>query len=281
MLENKQILITGGAGSIGSELVRQLIGKNRIFVIDNNETALFDMVEELKLKGMDIEGRVGDVRQKGVFEDMVHTWGIPSIVFHAAALKHVTPSAMAREEYITTNIHGTLNVIRFANRYKAHLVNISTDKVVNPNSIMAATKKVAEIAVRDAGQVSVRFGNVMGSRGSVLEIWQRQMDKNEALTVTDEDMERFMMTIPDAVKLVIKAATIGKAGSILILDMGKRVNILSLAKDILKKSGKKTANGIRMIGTRPGETTIEVLMTDEEAQRATKEGEFWIIPPGL
>ena len=279
MLESKKILITGAAGSIGSELVRQLIEKNDIYILDSNETAFFNLYEELQLKGYKIHGAVGDVRQWGALQHIL-SWGNPSFIFHAAALKHVTPSAWSPEEYITTNINGTLNMIRFAEKHHSRLVNISTDKVVNPNSIMAATKKVAEIAVRDAGQVSVRFGNVMGSRGSVLEIWQRQADSGEPLTVTDSNAERYMMTIPEAVRLVIKAAETGNNGDIMILDMGTRVNILRFAIEILKKAGKKPPfedKDVKFIGLRPGETTVETLMTDEEQKRAKKEGEFFII----
>lgn len=281
MLEGKQILVTGGAGSIGSEIVRQLAPKNSIYIIDNNETEFFNLYEELRLKGMKVEGRIADVRSWSSLRDMEYSWGTPSIIFHAAALKHVTPSGWSPEEYVDTNIKGTLNVVRFAKKAHAHLVNISTDKVVNAQSVMGATKKVAEIAVREAGQVSVRFGNVMGSRGSVLEIWQKQINNKEPLTVTDDKMTRYMMTIPQAVSLVIEAADVGKPGEILILDMGEEINILQLAIDILKKSGKKPPfdDDIKIIGTRPGETLSETLMTDEEKKRSKKKGNFYVISP--
>lgn len=270
MIRNKKVLITGFAGSIGSELTRQLCEQNEIYGIDISESG-FGIIEELRQKGFNVKGIVGDVRDKSVFNGI----GIPDIIFHCAALKHVTPSGWNPEEYVRTNILGTLNVLDFANKNRVKLVNISTDKVVNTNSIMGATKKVAEIAVRDAGHISVRFGNVLGSRGSLIEIWQRQIEKGESLTVTDERMTRYMMTIEEAVKLVIEASEIGEPGSIVVMDMGKKENILDLAKEILKKSDNKV--GIKMIGTRPGEMLTEILMTEEEEKSSVKKGKFSII----
>ena len=275
-MENKRIFCTGGAGSIGGELVRQLAPHNTVVILDNNETALFDLVEELNQKGFIVYGHVGDVRDKTVFEKMKTKFGFPEIIFHCASLKHLTTSAWNPEEYVTTNILGTLNVLDFIGEKPIKLVNISTDKTVNASSIMGATKKVAEIAVKNAGHISVRFGNVLGSRGSVVSIWQRQIEHGESLTVTDEKMTRYMMTIPEAVKLVIQAAEIGEPGQIFILDMGKPVNVLNLALEILSKSGKDV--GIKMIGMRPGEILSEKLMTEEEEARAIKRGDnFWIL----
>ena len=274
-MEGKLIYVTGGAGSIGNELVRQLCVKNTVALLDNNETALFDLVEELNQKGFNVFGHLGDVRDKTVFEKMEVKFGAPEVIFHASALKHVTPSAWNPEEYVTTNILGALNVIDFVGKNPIKLINISTDKVVHANSIMGATKKVAEIAVKNAGHISVRFGNVLGSRGSVIPIWQRQIENGEALTVTDDKATRYMMSIPQAVSLVIKAAEIGEPGQILILDMGEPVNVLNLALEILGKSGKDV--GVKMIGMRPGETLDEKLMTDEEMALAKKLENFWII----
>ena len=271
----RKILVTGGAGSIGSELVRQLAPAHKVFVLDINETALFDLLEELRLKGLDVVGRVGDVRMPEVFADIEREFGCPDVTYHAAALKHVTPNEWHPVEAVQTNILGTLNAVKFAKRTGSWFVFISTDKVVNAESIMGLTKKIGEKIVKNAGFVSVRFGNVMGSRGSVLPIWQAQIDKGEPLTVTDERMERFMMTIPQAVSLVIEAGDVGKPGEILILDMGEPVNILELAKKVLAESGKDV--GIRMIGVRPGETLNERLATEEEIQTMRKEGKFYIL----
>ena len=203
-------------------------------------------------------------------------FGFPTYIFHAAALKHVTPSEWYPMEYVKTNILGTQNVINFAKSFGCvFFVNISTDKVVNAESIMGITKKVAEKMVKNAGYISVRFGNVMGSRGSVLPIWQKQVEQGKPITVTDERMERYMMTIPQACELVIQAATYDNFGKVLVLDMGKHVNILQLAKEIIQKSGRDIE--IKTIGMRKGETLSEKLMTEEEEKSAKKEDNYWIL----
>lgn len=273
-MNDNYILVTGGAGSIGSEIVRQLAPNNHVYILDINETGLFDLYEELKQKGYDVYAGIGDIRTFD-FHTILHGFGKPDYIFHAAALKHVTPSSWNPKEYVETNILGTLRVVEFARLGGIKLINISTDKIINANSIMGATKKVAEIIVKNANFVSVRFGNVLGSRGSVIPIWQKQIDEGLPLTITDSRMERYMMTIPQAVHLVIEAARIGKEWSIMILDMGKPIKILDLAKEIIERSGKQIE--IKEIGIRPGETLTEKLMTEEEEQIAVKEGNFWII----
>jgi len=268
-MTNKKIYIFGGAGSIGSELVRQLADKNEIIVFDIDETRMFDLVEELRLEGKNVRGFVIDVRDTSSF------FGKPDIIINAAARKHVTPMEDTPMEAVSVNIRGTHNLLVFAARTGAKLINISTDKVVNADSIMGATKKVAELMVKNASQISVRFGNVLGSRGSVLPIWQKQIDEGKPLTVTDGKMTRYMMTIEEACGLIIEAAETGKPKSIYILDMGQPVNVLELAKDILKKSGKDL--DIKMIGSRSGEKLTEKLMTAEELKVAVKKGKFYII----
>ncbi len=276
MIENKHILITGAAGSIGEELTRQLAPNNKLYLIDINETGVFDLIEELKQAGHKVNGRVGDVREIEMLDRAFAAFE-PDYVFICSALKHVTPNEWHPLEAIKTNINGVWNILQCAKKYKvSKLVNISTDKVVNANSIMGATKKVAEIMVRNAGYVNVRFGNVMGSRGSVLEVWQRQMDKGQPITITDERMERYFMTIPQAVELVIKAADVGMSGEIIILDMGEKKNVLQAAKEVLGKLGK-AEYPIKTIGLRPGETLSERLMTEDEEQRAIKQGDFYVI----
>lgn len=274
-MENKRILITGGGGSIGSELTRQLSVKNEIYVLDINETAMFDLVEELKLKGLKVEGRIGDIRDWQTVEEVFNDFK-PDIVFHASALKHVTPNEQHPEEAVKTNILGTMAVVNCAKRNNVEkFINISTDKVVNAHCVMGITKKIAENYVKEKGYISVRFGNVLGSRGSVIPIWQGQLDRNESLTITDKKMMRYFMTIPQACELVIKAAEIGQPGNVLIMDMGEPKNVYDLALEILNKSGKDL--GIKEIGLRPGETLTESLMTDEELKRAVKINNFWII----
>lgn len=278
MVKNKRILITGGAGSIGEELTRQLCVKNKVYILDINETGVVDLVEELKQKGYWVEGRVGNVKDMETIRDVFSDFK-PQYVFHAAAYKHVYPAESTPLEYIKTNILGTHNLIHTAKRWECleKFVFISTDKVINANSIMGATKRVGEIMVKNQGKgfIAVRFGNVMGSRGSVIPFWQSQIERGEPLTVTDSRMERYMMTIPEAVNLVIQASQIGKGGEIIVLDMGQKVNILKLAEEILQKSGSQV--GIKMIGMRPGETLSEEIMFLEEKQKATKEGKFYVI----
>ncbi len=271
MLTNRQILVIGGAGSIGQELVRQLAPKNQIYVFDYNETGLFDLLEELRFKGQNVIGRVGDIRDKDSLMSVFLEFQ-PHIVFHCAALKHVTPSMWTPREYVRTNIEGTLNVLELGREFDTQkIINISTDKAVNAESIMGATKNVAEIATRIYNRISVRFGNVMGSRGSLLTIWEKQHKEGLPLTITDERMERYFMSISEAVNLVIKAGEIAKGGDIVILDMGEPKKIIDLKKELYGDYPTKT------IGIRKGETLTESLMTDDEAQKARKVGNFWII----
>ncbi len=262
----KRILITGIAGSIGNELARQLCKENIIYGIDNNETGLFDTISELG-----IQGRVGDIRDENTVRDLFSDFK-PEIVFHAAAYKHVTPMEWTPLEAIRTNVLGLYNVLHYSKVYPVHtFVFISTDKAISPDSIMGATKRLGEIMVRNSGRgyLAVRFGNVLGSRGSLNPIWQRQLDKGEPITVTDERMERYFMSIPEACELVIEASKIGEGGEIIVMDMGKRVNVLELAKGITDQ--------IKLTGIRPGEKIKELLMTAEEQSKAVRKGKFWVI----
>lgn len=277
MIKDKNILITGGAGSIGSELVRQLAPDNRIFVLDFNETAFFDLVTELRAKKYKVSGRVGDIRNKETLTDVFSDFR-PDIVFHAAAYKHVTPMEMYPREAVETNIIGTLNLVEHAKRYETKkFIFISTDKAVQNTCTMGATKRVAEVIVRNQGKgfTSVRFGNVLGSRGSVVPIWQKQIDEGRNITVTDASMTRYMMSIEEACQLVIKASEVGVGGEIIILDMGQKIKVLDLAKEIIAKSRKDV--GIDFIGIRPGEEMTEKLMSEEEEKSAIKKGKFFII----
>lgn len=275
MLKNEVILITGGAGSIGSELVKQLCNDNEIHIFDINETALFDLIEELQLEGKKVYGMLGDVRNYEIMEDYFLKKSYPSYIFHCAALKHVTPCEWNPEEAVKTNVFGTYNIIKLAKKLGSKLINISTDKVVNSKSVMGMTKKIGELLVKNAGYISVRFANVLGSRGSVIPIWQKQVDEGKSLTITHPDMERYFMTIQSAVNLVIKATEIGEPNDIIVLNLGDRIKILDLAKKIIEASGKNIP--IKEIGIRPGEELIEKLMTEEELSKAIKKENLWII----
>lgn len=276
VLENKRVLIAGGAGSIGSELVRQLAEKNAIYVLDNNESGLFELVDEINKPH--VVGRVGDIRDMKTVQDVFQDFK-PQVVFNAAAYKHVPLMEYTPLEAINTNVLGHFNLVHVAKTWECveRFVFISTDKVVNSHSVMGATKKLGEVLTLNSGKgfMVVRFGNVMDSRGSLLRIWQRQMDKGEPLTITDERMTRYMMTIPEAANLVIEAARRGEGGETFVLDMGKKVNIKELAFEILQKAGKDT--GIKVVGMRPGETLSEDLMTQEEWAKASREDKFYVI----
>jgi len=266
-----KILVTGGAGSIGSELVRQLAPKNKIFVLDTNETGMFDLCEELQLKGLWVNGRVGDVRDMTTVEDVFSDLK-PDKVIHAAALKHVKPNEDYPLDAIQTNVIGTYNVIHTAQRWNVkNFVFISTDKVVNANSIMGQTKRLGETMARNAGYTAVRFGNVMGSRGSVIPFWQSQVDKGDPITVTDSRMKRYFMSVPDACTLVIEAMNLNLKGKTIILDMGKSKKITDLAKELHPN------HPIKIIGIRKGETLEEKLMTSEEELSAKKKEKFYVI----
>jgi len=273
-MKQKKILITGASGSIGSELVRQLNEKNKLFILDINESGFFDLLNEQKAKGHWIHGRVGDIRNQDTLEDVFSDFK-PDEVYHAAALKHVTPNELYPEEAIKTNVLGTYNLIKFAKRYEVKkFVFISTDKAVNATCIMGATKRIGEIMVKNQGYTAVRFGNVLGSRGSVIPIWQEQVNKGKKITITHPDMKRYFMTIEEAVNLVIKAGEMSKGGEIFILDMGEQINVLDIAKGIVAKLRNKD---IEEIGIRVGEEMEEKLMTKEEEKKAIKKDNFYII----
>lgn len=268
-LQNKRILIAGGAGSIGSELARQL-KENKIFILDNNESGVFNICNELS--DYWVKPRVGDIRDKETIKDLFEDFK-PQIVINAGALKHVSFSQIYPRDYVDTNILGNLNLIEEAKRWECleRFVYISTDKV-HSKSIMGATKKCAEEITLASGDKfsAVRFGNVMNSRGSVLEIWDKQFNKKEPLTITDVRMERYMMSIPQACELVIKSITTD--GRLFIMDMGKPKSILQLKNELYGEDYP-----IKIIGIRQGEVLEEKLMTVEEEKNAIKINNYYII----
>lgn len=275
-MQDKSIVIFGAAGSIGSELYKQLASQNRVLAVDINESALFDLHEEHAQKGHKVSFRIGDIRNRQTVREVLNTIPLPDIVFHCAALKHVYPNELFPEEAVETNVLGTLNIVKECKATGVDsLVYISTDKVINGNSVMGITKKLGEVVVKNAGYTAVRFGNVLGSRGSLLPIWERQLSKGEPITVTDERAERFFMTIEEACSLVIEASKLG-GGKVVVMEMGERKNILDLAKEILGKAGKPNYP-IKMIGLRQGETLSEEVMTPEERARAIQVEKFFIL----
>lgn len=273
MIKDKRILITG-AGSIGSELARQLAPYNKLFLLDIDETKAYRLREELKQQGFWVHSRTGDIRNKETLRDVFEDFK-PEYVFHTAALKNVTPSEEYPMEAIETNIIGTANIIAEAKRWECleKFVFISTDKVVNAKCIMGITKKCAEGLITRAGEkfVAVRFGNVLKSSGSVLEIWQKQHDQGLPLTITEPGMKRYTMSIPEACKLVISAGEKGFDGDIWIMDMGKPVSIMQLKQEYFPE------DKVVLIGKRLGEVLEEKLMTQDEEAIAFKHDNFYIL----
>jgi len=269
-MKNKRILITGAAGSIGSELAKQLYKENKIYGLDIDEMRLHEVKRDLH-----IPVRVGDIRNKDTLRDVFSDFN-PQIVFHAAAYKSVDMMEYVPQEAVSTNVNGTENVLYCSKVMEVEkFIFISTDKAVNAKSIMGKTKSLGETMTVNSGKgyIAVRFGNVIGSRGSVLEIWEKQLNERKPITVTDERMLRYFMTIEEAVSLVIEAARIGEGGEVICFDMKKPVKIIDLAARI----AKELRGEIEVTGIRPGEQLEEHLMTVEEEQRAIRKGNFFII----
>ena len=270
-LSNKTILVTGAGGSIGSELVRQIISfkPQRILLVERAEFFLFEIAREIAEEFSPIEivpliADIGDEpRMRAIFEQYS-----PEIVFHAAAHKHVPLMEINAAEAVKNNVLATHLVATLSGQYGAgHFVLISTDKAVKPTSVMGASKRMAEIAVQSLGTaystrfIAVRFGNVLGSAGSVVPIFREQIRKGEPITVTHKDMTRYFMTIPEASQLVLQAGALGQGGEIFVLDMGRPVKILDLAEDMIRLSGLTPHEDIdiRFTGIRPGEKLFEEL----------------------
>lgn len=287
---NKVILVTGGVGSIGSQLVRQLLSfdPKNLIILDNNETGLFDLHKELASDKVQV--LIGDIRDADRVE-IVMT-GV-DIVFHAAALKHVPLCEFNPYEAVKTNILGTQNIIDAAIKNRVEkVIMISTDKAVDPINTMGASKYLAERLTISANNhqrnentvfAVVRFGNVLNSRGSIIPIFMRQIKENQPLTVTDKDMTRFVMTIPQAVSLVLKAGMLAKGMEIFILKMSV-LKIIDLAKVMVQKVAplydyNVEENEIQIIGKRIGEKLYEELMTFEESSLAYENDEMFIVYP--
>lgn len=283
LLNGARVLVTGGGGSIGSELCRQILGLQpaEILLLGHGENSIFKIEGELRRRireNVDLQGHtqvrsvIADVRDHERLEQVFDRFR-PQVVFHAAAHKHVPLMESNVEEAVTNNVMGTRNVLACATAYEVErFILISTDKAVNPTSIMGATKRIAELLVRDTALrtgrpfVAVRFGNVLGSRGSVLEIFRDQITRGGPLTVTHPDIKRYFMTIPEAVHLVLQAAVMGKGGEVFLLDMGEPMRIVDLARDLIRLSGMEEGRDIdiEFTGLRPGEKLFEELAADGE-----------------
>ncbi len=290
-IKDKTILVTGGGGSIGSELCRQIMKFNpqKLVVLDIYENNAYDLQMELNRKYPDNKPEVviASVRDYDRLE-MVFEKFKPYIVFHAAAHKHVPLMEDSPGEAIKNNVFGTLNVAKCADKYGVkRFVMISTDKAVNPTNVMGATKRICEMIIQLMQQrsntefVAVRFGNVLGSNGSVIPLFKKQIAQGGPVTVTDKRITRYFMTIPEAAQLVLQAASYAKGGEIFVLDMGQPVKIYDLAKNLIKLSGY-TPNvdmHIEVCGLRPGEKLYEELLMDEEGLTNTEHKKIFIGRP--
>lgn len=287
----KRILVTGAGGSIGSELVRQLLvlEPRAIAVLDKDENSTYELCQELvyRFPEAHIDPQIADIRHDGRLREIFSEFE-PEIVFHAAAHKHVPLMERHPCEAILNNVYGTKVLLEACIRHSVErFVMISTDKAVNPTSIMGATKRVGEILVRSfvekglSSGACVRFGNVMGSRGSVLPLFQKQIAEGGPITVTHPDIVRFFMTIPEAVQLVLCAGAMGRIGEIFVLDMGDPVKILDLAKEMIRLAGlqPETDIPIAITGLRPGEKLFEELFGSREKANATRFEKLFMIAP--
>jgi len=275
-LKNKTVLVTGGGGSIGSELCRQIAHFNpkRLIIFDIYENNAYDLQNELlmKFKNLNLEVLIGSVRDKARLE---HVFSVckPDVVFHAAAHKHVPLMELSPGEAVKNNVFGTLNVAQTCDKFCVkRMVQISTDKAVNPTNIMGATKRICELIIQyysrhsETDFVAVRFGNVLGSNGSVIPLFKKQIEAGGPVTVTHPDITRFFMTIPEAARLVIQAGGMARGGEIFVLDMGQPVKIVDLARNLIRLSGLQPDVDIKIeyTGLRPGEKLYEELLLDCE-----------------
>lgn len=290
-VKGKVVLVTGGGGSIGSELCRQLAGHKvkQLIIFDIYENNAYEIQQELKRKypDLDMVVLIGSVRNTNRLDYLFRTYR-PDIVYHAAAHKHVSLMEDSPNEAIKNNVLGTYKAARAAIKYKAQrFILISTDKAVNPTNIMGASKRLCEMVVQMSNQksstefVAVRFGNVLGSNGSVIPLFKQQIESGGPVTVTHKDIIRYFMTIPEAVSLVIQAGAYAKGGEIFVLNMGNPVRILDMAENLIRLSGYEPYKDIDICftGLRPGEKLYEELLMDEEGLQKTVNDRIFIGKP--
>lgn len=278
---NKVIMVTGGGGSIGSELCRQIAAREpkQLVIVDIYENNAYDIQLELRRKypDLDLKVMIASVRNSTKINKLFETYH-PDIVYHAAAHKHVPLMEDSPNEAVKNNVFGTLNVVKAADQYHTkRFILISTDKAVNPTNIMGATKRICEMIIQTYNKkskteyVAVRFGNVLGSNGSVIPLFKKQIKNGGPVTVTHPDIIRYFMTIPEAVSLVLQAGAYAKGGEIFVLDMGEPVKIADMARNLIKLSGHEPDVDIKIVytGLRPGEKLYEEILMAEEGMQET------------
>ncbi|KGM96439.1 nucleoside-diphosphate sugar epimerase [Clostridium novyi A str. 4552] len=290
-INNKVVLVTGGGGSIGSELCRQIVkfDPKKLIILDIYENNAYDLQMELQYKypNLDMEVVIASIRDITRLKEVFEKYR-PYVVFHAAAHKHVPLMEANPAEAIKNNVFGTYNVVRCSDMYKVkRFVQISTDKAVNPTNVMGATKRFCEKIIQafdsesKTEYVAVRFGNVLGSNGSVIPLFKKQIKEGGPVTVTHPEINRFFMTIPEAAQLVIQAGAMAKGGEIFVLDMGEPVKIVDLARDLITLSGLKPDEDIKIeyTGLRPGEKLYEEPLMDEVALTSTENEKIFVEKP--
>lgn len=291
-IENKVVMVTGGGGSIGSELCRQIakFSPKLLLILDIYENNAYELENEIisNFKNLKEKVLIASVREEKRLENIFNEYK-PQVIFHAAAHKHVPLMERNPEEAIKNNVIGTLNVAECAHKYGAErFVLISTDKAVNPTNVMGASKRMCEMIIQAIDKnsntefVAVRFGNVLGSNGSVIPLFKKQIAKGGPVTLTHKKITRYFMLIPEAAQLVLQAGAYAKGGEIFVLDMGNPVLIYDLAKDLIKLSGFEPEIDIKIeiTGLRPGEKLYEELLMDEEGLRKTSHEKIFIAKPG-
>ena len=290
-VQGKVVLVTGGGGSIGSELCRQLAshGVKQLIIFDMYENNAYDIQQELirNYPYLDLVVLIGSVRNTNRLDSVFRTYH-PDIVYHAAAHKHVPLMEESPNESIKNNVVGTYKTAKAAIKYRTErFILISTDKAVNPTNIMGASKRICEMIIQKCNQkgstifAAVRFGNVLGSNGSVIPLFKKQIEEGGPVTVTHKDIIRYFMTIPEAVSLVLQAGAYAKGGEIFILNMGEPVKILDMAEKLIRLSGYEPYKDIEIvfIGLRPGEKLYEELLMNEEGILSTRNNRIFIGKP--
>ena len=293
-LHDKIVLVTGGGGSIGSELCRQIMRyqPRRLLIFDIYENCAYELETELKNKygpEAPIITLIGSIRDKARLDDVFDTYH-PSVVFHAAAHKHVPLMEISPAEAVKNNVFGTKNLLTSAAEHGVErFVQLSTDKAVNPTNVMGCTKRLCEMLIQTFSRatsmtcVAVRFGNVLGSHGSVIPLFEAQIKKGGPVTLTDPNIVRYFMTIPEAAQLVLQAGALAESGNIYVLDMGEPVRIMDLAKQLIRFYGYEPGVNmeIKIVGLRPGEKLYEELMMDEEQDkmRRTQHNKIFVASP--